>query len=137
MIIKMDKDLTFSECVQLSDLKIKFFFGILFGKEGNDEDKKLLKGSKIGKILVRKISDNYGYLKYNDTFSGITANFKEGMGLYISDTSEWYSTSVIKKIDWDNNKFETLNSVYEFQFNELDEETLNKIYNCYYESESN
>ena len=132
----MSDDFSFSECIQLSDLKIKLLLNIRFGKYGEDPNVELVRNSKVGKIRIRKISEHPGYLKKDDWFSGITANFGEGMGVYISDTTEWFTTSTIQEIDWENNRFYTLNSTYEFQFKEIDEETLNKIYN-YYESESN
>lgn len=133
----MNDDFSFSECIQLSDSKIKLLLNIRFRKYGEEDPSvELVRKSKVGKIQIRKISENPGYLNKNDWFSGITANFGEGMGVYISDTTEWFTTSTIQKIDWENNRFDTLNSTYEFQFEEIDEETLNKIYN-YYESTSN
>lgn len=132
----MNDDFSFSECIQLSDLKIKLLLNIRFGKYGEDPNVELVKNSKVGKIRIRKISENPGYLNKDDWFSGITANFGEGMGVHISDTTEWFTTSTIQEIDWENNRFYTLNSTYEFQFEEIDEETLNKIYN-YYESTNN
>ena len=135
MKVIIDDNFSFSECVQLSDPKIKLLFSIRFGKYGEEDPSvELVKNSKVGKIRIRKISENPGYL--NDWFSGITANFGEGMGVYISDTTEWFTTSTIQEIDWENRRFHTLNSTYEFQFKEIDEKTLNKIYN-YYESTSN
>lgn len=135
MKVIISDDFSFSECIQLSDPKIKLLLSIRFGKY-EDPNVELVKNSKVGKISIRKISKNPGYLDKNGQFSGITANFGEGMGVYISDTTEWFTTSTIQKIDWENHRFYTLNSTYEFQFNEIDEETLNKIYN-YYESTSN
>lgn len=131
MNVKIDNNFTFSECIQLSDNKLKAL--LLVHKSGKED---ILNNSKIGKISIKKISDNAGYLNKNNWFSGITANFGEGMGVYISDTAEWFQSSVITSIDWDKNQFETLNSTYEFRFEELDEEVLNKIYE-YYENPSN
>jgi hypothetical protein len=137
MKVTMNDDFTFSECVQLSDPKIKLLLSIRFGKYGEEDPSvELVRKSKVGKIQIRKTSENPGYLNKGGWFSGITANFGEGMGVYISDTTEWFTTSTIQEIDWENNRFYTLNSTYEFQFEEIDEQTLNKIYN-YYESTSN
>lgn len=137
MEIKIDDNFSFSECVQLSDPKIKLLINIRFGQYGEDDPSvALIRNSKVGKIKIKKISENPGYLNKNNWFSGITANFGEGMGVYISDTTEWFTTSTIQKIDWENNRFETLNSTYEFQFEEISNETLNKIYD-YYENSSN
>lgn len=137
MNVKMDDKFTFSECVQLSDPKIELLFKIRFGEYGEDDPSvELVRKSKVGKISIKKISGNSGYLNSEDTFSGITANFGEGMGVYISDTTEWYNTSVIQHIDWENNQFTTCNSTYSFQFEEMTEETLNQIRD-YYGNSSN
>ena len=47
---------------------------------------------------------------------GWTYVFAAGMPLHIDSTDEWYSTSIIEKIDWEGQTFVTLNSVYTFEF---------------------
>lgn len=76
--------------------------------------------SKTGFITITKISDNPGYLSNNETVSGYTAGFGEGMSCFIDCISNYYYTSTIQKIDWENNIFYTLNSKYSFEFNESD-----------------
>ena len=79
-----------------------------------------VKNAKSGLIKVYKISDNPGIEKGVEYF-GVTTTFGEGLGLYIDNIANWFRSSVIQKIDWDKSEFMTLNSVYHFEFNELDE----------------
>ena len=74
--------------------------------------------SKVGYIKVHKVSDNPGIEK-NKVYEGITAAFGEGFAVWISGPSTWFHTSVIKNIDWDKHTFNTLNSTYAFDFEEL------------------
>lgn len=71
-----------------------------------------IKNSKCGLIEIKKDGDRLRY--------GITAAFGEGISCYISNEDEWFMTSIIKHIDWKNNKFVTLNSLYDFKFQEID-----------------
>lgn len=75
--------------------------------------------SKVGYIVVHKISDNPG-IKKNKIYEGITACFGEGLAMWLSNETSWFHTSVVKSINWENNTFETENSVYRFKFEELD-----------------
>lgn len=74
--------------------------------------------SKVGYIKVHKISDNPGIEK-NKVYEGVTGAFGEGFAVWISSPSTWFHTSVIKSIDWDKHTFDTLNSTYAFEFEEL------------------
>lgn len=74
--------------------------------------------SKSGHIKITKVSDNPGYLGKGGTREGFTPAFGEGISCYISCLTEYYYTSIITKIDWENNVFYTLNSKYSFEFNE-------------------
>lgn len=49
--------------------------------------------------------------------SGYTSAFIEGLPLKISCQDEWYCTSNVVEIDWENERFKTKNSTYSFKFN--------------------
>ena len=79
-----------------------------------------IKKSKSGWIMIKKISDNGGYLTKNESESGWFAVFAKGMSLYIGNGSHYYYTSNIVDIDWDKKLFLTLNSIYSFEITEYD-----------------
>ena len=72
-----------------------------------------LKNAKCG--LIRVTHSRTGKMHH-----GITAAFGEGVGCYMSNEDEWFTTSTIKYINWEDKYFETLNSKYFFGFDELD-----------------
>ena len=82
--------------------------------------------SKCGYMKIIKISNNEGYLRRGGCESGVTGAFGVGLSLYLSETTTWYSTSVIKDIDWDKNIFATMNSRYKFKFEEVDSNVILK-----------
>lgn len=86
---------------------------------GPEEVYDRLHKSKVGYISVHKISDNPGIEK-NKVYEGVTACFGEGFAMWLSSENNWFHTSVIQNIDWENNVFKTMNSVYSFKFEELD-----------------
>ena len=51
---------------------------------------------------------------------GYTEAFGEGISCYMCTPHEWYTTSVIKNINWGEEYFDTLNSRYYFKFKEDD-----------------
>lgn len=53
--------------------------------------------------------------------SGYTGAFGEGISCHMSTISRWYTTSVIKNINWEEEYFDTLNSRYYFKFKESHE----------------
>ena len=79
-----------------------------------------IRDSKVGYIKITKISSNDGYLSEGESEEGITAAFGEGISLYIAGVEQWYKTSVIRKIFWDEGEFTTMNSRYKFEFKEID-----------------
>ena len=79
-----------------------------------------IRDSKVGYIKITKISSNDGYLSEGESEEGITAAFGEGISLYIAGVEQWYRTSVIRKIFWDEGEFTTMNSRYKFEFKEID-----------------
>lgn len=85
-------------------------------KDATPELHKLLLNSKSGFISIKKDSDNEGYLSKNQCEWGRTDGFGEGISLHINSKDRWFRTSTIQKIDWENNRFTTLNSVYSFKF---------------------
>ena len=51
---------------------------------------------------------------------GWTYVFMAGLPLHLAKVSRWYTTSNIKRIDWEGKTFETLNSIYAFEFVDAD-----------------
>jgi len=84
----------------------------------------IVKNTKSGLISIYKISDNPGIEK-GKVYSGITTGFGEGIALFIDSEDCWFHTSVIKDIDWDKSEFKTVNSTYHFDFEELDDSSIN------------
>lgn len=52
---------------------------------------------------------------------GYTELFGEGISCVIINQNEWWRTSNIQSIDWNNHTFTTLNSVYTFEFKSFEE----------------
>ena len=85
--------------------------------------------TKVGYIKTHKISDNPGIQK-GKVYEGITSSFGEGFPVWITNPSKWFHTSIVESIDWENKTFKTNNSVYAFEFEELEYEDLaNKLLN--------
>jgi hypothetical protein len=84
----------------------------------------IVKNTKSGLISVYKVSDNPGIEK-GKIYSGLTTGFGEGIALFIDAKDYWFHTSVIKSIDWDKSEFKTMNSTYHFDFEELDDSSIN------------
>ena len=84
----------------------------------------IVKNTKSGLISIYKTSDNPGIEK-GKIYSGITTGFGEGIALFIDSKDSWFHTSVIKEIDWDKSEFKTVNSTYHFDFEELDDSSIN------------
>lgn len=73
--------------------------------------------NKEKRMKVTKISDNIGYIDQGQSFEGIVLNFREESGLILhQDNGKILQTSMITKIDLDNNEFKTINSTYKFYF---------------------
>lgn len=89
-----------------------------------------LKNSKVGIINV-ELEDNPDVRHY-----GFTPDFGVGLRCYMSNKERWFSTSPIQEIDWENNKFKTMNSVYKFKFTEIDWEKLYADLQLYVDYES-
>lgn len=87
----------------------------------------LYKHSKVGRIKITKVSDNAGYLGKNESREGWVFAFGEGLGCLVESGARWFHTSVVEKIDWENNTFDTMNSTYAFEFKEEDPEKLIKL----------
>ena len=47
-----------------------------------------------------------------------TDAFGEGLSCYLYTTDRWFTTSVIRHINWEEGYFDTLNSRYYFKFEE-------------------
>ena len=94
------------------------------------EDFLKIKNSKWGKIFIQKISENCGYLRNGEARDGFTPLFSEGFScyVYLDDPFEnYYYTSTIDSIDWENRLFKTKNSTYSFSFVEMSPEEYDKI----------
>lgn len=65
---------------------------------------------------VEIIKDGTGEMNY-----GYTPGFGEGCRCYIATAQQWYMTSMIQKINWEEGYFITLNSKYWFKFRPFEE----------------
>lgn len=110
------------KCVQILILKTKDldFFIQKSGKELGEQLYKDITTAKSGLITVYKVSDNPGIEK-GKVYTGVTTGFNTGISVHISDIDGWFESSVIQEIDWDKSEFRTMNSVYHFDFQELDD----------------
>lgn len=81
-------------------------------KYSDEEMYSALKNSKAGLIEI-------SYLDGTNKHNGFTAALGEGIACRMSNENNWYTTSTIKSIDWNNKTFETLNSIYKFEFQEI------------------
>lgn len=70
-----------------------------------------LKNGREGYMRIQKQWPSLG-----EKHEGWTYIFTAGLSLQIDSPDEWYTTSIIEKIDWDGHTFTTLNSVYSFEF---------------------
>lgn len=104
----------FKNIVELKKLSKEEFLS-KYPDEGIYND---LQDSKEGHIKITKISDNSGYLENGDSREGYTPAFGEGLSCYMDCGGNYYYTSVIREIDWENKIFYTLNSKYSFEFDE-------------------
>lgn len=95
----------------------------------NEQLYNYLHNSKCGYIRITNFDTG-------ETHYGITGAFGENIGCYMSNEDEWFTTSIIQKIDWDKKKFQTMNSVYKFEFEELPQNILDDMKKNY-ESEQN
>lgn len=75
-----------------------------------------IQNSKVGHIKITKSTDNPGYITSGESREGYTPAFGEGLSCFIDGVNEYYYTSTIQSIDWEEKKFYTLNSIYEFEF---------------------
>ena len=71
--------------------------------------------------VTKQEGNNNNLIPVNAVRSGYTKAFMEGVGLYISGPDDWFHTSVVTSIDWENKTFKTLNSTYSFVINEKEE----------------
>ena len=79
-----------------------------------------ISNSKSGYLKIKKVSKNFGYLMYGETFEGYTPMFGENICAYLINNNNYFHTSVIKNIDWKKKLIETLNSEYAFEFKQMD-----------------
>lgn len=79
----------------------------------------------VGEDLAEKVEKSKcGYISVKNKGNGakhygITCAFGEGIGCYMSNKDKWFTTSTIQHIDWEKKEFKTLNSTYEFKFEEV------------------
>jgi hypothetical protein len=114
---------------EIKEMDIADFRASKFKEEMEEKDFLLIKETKSGYIFIRKISNNSGYLSNNEGRNGFTPMFSEGLSCYIflDDLHEdYYYTSVIESIDWENKIFTTINSKYSFEFKEMSPEEYDK-----------
>ncbi len=82
--------------------------------------------AKEGYLRIQKLFPNIDEPK-----QGWTYCFAAGLPLHLDSIAYWYSTSNIKRIDWVSRVFETLNSVYSFEFFEIGETIEPTAYELY------
>ena len=89
-----------------------------------EELKERLGDDKLAERIFEAFKDcKEGYMRIQRQWpsldkphDGWTYIFAAGLSLHIDTPDEWYTTSIIEKIDWDGHTFTTLNSVYSFEF---------------------
>lgn len=115
---------------EIKEMEVDDFQNSNFKEEGMGyQDFLKIKNSKSGYICIKKISDNSGYLNSNESREGFTPLFSEGFSCHVllDDLYEdYYYTSTIELIDWNNNTFITKNSEYSFVFKEMSPEDYDK-----------
>lgn len=68
-----------------------------------------------GYMEVTKLEGNNNLtIPTNSVHAGKTEAFMEGIGLQLLSPTNWFHTSVVTEIDWENHRFKTLNSIYKF-----------------------
>lgn len=73
--------------------------------------------AKKGWIEIEKIEGNDSIDQpIGKRHRGYTTSFMEGIRCHMSTVSEWFTTSIIEKIDWTNYIFNTKYSTYKFKF---------------------
>jgi hypothetical protein len=110
--------------VSWNDPNIRLYLNLRTSENPSDEIKDKIANSKSGYISIKKIAGSDGYLSKSDEFEGVTALFGKGLRLYISNPTNYFSTSIIQKINEDT--FETLNSIYSYKFEEIDPKEIEK-----------
>ena len=115
----------FQKIIPMVDANVETLLEARVNNDLSEELNNALQNSKCGIIHVKHA--NTGKTHY-----GITAAFGEGIGCYMSNEDNWFTTSTIKKINWEEKHFETLNSKYFFDFEELDfQELYNVVFGIY------
>ena len=122
----MLKNLSFDDIIALSNCKKYLELRNKDNFEGlTSEQIQNIKNSKCGYISIFKKSNNPGYLISGEKREGWCAIFGEGLSCIIfGHGGRLYYTSNITYIDWDNNEFNTLNSIYSFKLDEYDSNEL-------------
>lgn len=72
-----------------------------------------IQNAKTGFIYITHRNEGHSH-------KGRTCTFGEGISLRMDTPHEWYHTSVIQKINWEEKWFKTLNSIYDFDFIEYE-----------------
>lgn len=79
-----------------------------------------LQKAKIGFISISKLSGkNNDYL--SKPYIGSTVAFGENLSCYINLGDGFFRTSTIQSIDWNKQEFKTLNSIYKFNFEDIND----------------
>lgn len=70
-----------------------------------------------GYMEVTKLEGNNNLtIPTNSVHAGNTEAFMEGIGLQLVSPTNWFHTSIVTEIDWENHRFKTLNSIYKFTY---------------------
>lgn len=118
--LSFDDIIALNNCKKYLELRNKDNFEGLTNKQIQN-----IKNSKCGYISISKKSNNPGYLISGEKREGWCAIFGEGLSCIVfGHGGKLYYTSNITRIDWDNNEFNTLNSIYSFKLDEYDSNEL-------------
>lgn len=80
---------------------------------------KTIGNSKSGYLKIKKVSKNMGYLMTDEEFAGYAPIFGTGFSVYLINQYDYFHTSLVIEIDWENHILHTQNSEYSFEFREI------------------
>ena len=72
--------------------------------------------AKKGRLVIRIIEGGNEYMKVEQSKSGSTRAFAEGLPLVIEYPNGSYQSTIIRTIDWEAGTFRTKCSTYHFHF---------------------
>lgn len=87
----------------------------------------ILSNAKKGWMTIKKLEGvNNEFISVGSEHSGHADAFIEGIPLFLESPTDWFRTSIIRSINWEDKTFQTLNSTYSFTLNEETSESQNQ-----------